>query len=65
MRHAARMGEKGNAHRILVESQKERDQWEDKDVGVWIILKWILDRLDGMVCIILTWLRIKTSTGLL
>jgi hypothetical protein len=22
-----------NAYRILVESQKERDQWEDQDVG--------------------------------
>jgi hypothetical protein len=26
------------------ESQKERDHWEDQDVGVWTILKWILDR---------------------
>jgi hypothetical protein len=23
------------------ESQKERDHWEDQDVGGWIILKWI------------------------
>jgi hypothetical protein len=23
------------------EIQKERDHWEDKDVGVWTILKWI------------------------
>jgi hypothetical protein len=26
------------------ESQNERDHWEDQDVGVWTILKWILDR---------------------
>jgi hypothetical protein len=26
------------------ESQKERDYWEDQDVGEWTILKWILDR---------------------
>jgi hypothetical protein len=26
------------------ESQKERDHWEDQDVGGWTILKWILDR---------------------
>jgi hypothetical protein len=26
------------------ESQKERDHWEDKDVGGWTILKWILER---------------------
>jgi hypothetical protein len=31
-------------------SQKVRDHWEDLDVGGWIILKWILDRIgwDGM-----------------
>jgi hypothetical protein len=28
------------------ESQKERDHWEDEDVGGWIILKWILDGLQ-------------------
>jgi hypothetical protein len=26
------------------ESQKERDHWEDQDVGWWTILKWILER---------------------
>jgi hypothetical protein len=31
------MGEKRNAHRILVENPKERDHWEDQDVGGWII----------------------------
>jgi hypothetical protein len=25
-------------------TQKERDHWEDQDVGGWIILKWILER---------------------
>jgi hypothetical protein len=30
------------------ESQKERDHWEDQDVGGWTILKWILERWDGM-----------------
>jgi hypothetical protein len=24
------------------DSQKERDRWEDQDVGGWTILKWIL-----------------------
>jgi hypothetical protein len=32
-------GEKMNACRILAESQKERDHWEDQDVGWWTILK--------------------------
>jgi hypothetical protein len=26
------------------ESLKERDHWEDQDVGGWTILKWILER---------------------
>jgi hypothetical protein len=26
------------------EIQKERDHWEDQDVGGWTILKWILER---------------------
>jgi hypothetical protein len=34
------MGEKRNAYRILGESQKERDHWEDTYVlGGWTILK--------------------------
>jgi hypothetical protein len=27
------------------ESQKERDHYEDLDIGVRIILRWILDRI--------------------
>jgi hypothetical protein len=38
--HVARMGEK----RYWWESQKERDHWEDQDVGDWKILKWISER---------------------
>jgi hypothetical protein len=26
-----------------LESQKERDRWEDQDAGEWTILKWILE----------------------
>jgi hypothetical protein len=44
------------------ETQKERDHWEDQDIGGWTILKWILDR---MVWIGVMWLRIWTSGGLL
>jgi hypothetical protein len=36
-------GEKRNAYRILVASQKERDHWKDQVVGGWTILKWILE----------------------
>jgi hypothetical protein len=33
------------------ESQKERDHWEDQKVGKWTVLKWILEKYDGMVWI--------------
>jgi hypothetical protein len=48
--HVARMGEARNAYRILVESRKERDHWEDQDVGGWTILKMDLREIgwDGM-----------------
>jgi hypothetical protein len=39
------MGEKKTEYRILVAIQKERDHWEDEDVGGWIILKWCLGRM--------------------
>jgi hypothetical protein len=42
------------------ERQKERDHWEDEDVGRWKILKYILERHDGMVWIGLIWLSIGT-----
>jgi hypothetical protein len=43
------------------EIQKERDHWEDQDVGGWTILKWILERYEGMGRIGSIWLRIGTS----
>jgi hypothetical protein len=48
-----------------LESQKERDHWEDPDVGERIILRWILKIQDGVVWTGLIWLRIGTSGGLL
>jgi hypothetical protein len=47
------------------ESQRERDHWEDQDVGGWIILGWILERWDGVMWIGLVWLRIGTGGELL
>jgi hypothetical protein len=29
------MGKKRNAYRILVGKPKERDHWEDQDIGGW------------------------------
>jgi hypothetical protein len=42
--HLARMGEKRNVYRILVEKPEVRDHCEDQDVGGWTILKWILEK---------------------
>jgi hypothetical protein len=41
--HVARMGTNRNAYGYWWEIQKERDHWEDKDVGGWTILKCILE----------------------
>jgi hypothetical protein len=38
---------------------------EDQDVDGWTILKWILERQDGMVGIGSIWLRIGTDGGLM
>jgi hypothetical protein len=38
-------GEKRNAYKYWREIQKERDHWEEQDVGGWTILKWILDSM--------------------
>jgi hypothetical protein len=48
-----------------LERQKERVHWEEHDVVGWTILKWILERENGMVWIRLIWLWIGTSGGLL
>jgi hypothetical protein len=47
------------------ESQNERDHWEDQDVGGWTILKWTLERYDGVVWTGIMRLRIGASGGLL
>jgi hypothetical protein len=47
------------------ESQKERDHYEDLELGGRIKLRWILERSDGVIWTGLIWLRIGTSGGLL
>jgi hypothetical protein len=42
--HVAQMGEKRNAYRILVGKPERKRPLGDLDVGVWTILKWILER---------------------
>jgi hypothetical protein len=59
------MGRRGMHIGYWWESQKERDHWKDQDVGALTVLKWILERYDGIVWIVLNWLSIGTSGGLL
>jgi hypothetical protein len=42
--HVARMGETGNAYRILVGKPEGKNHWEGQGIGGWTILKWILER---------------------
>jgi hypothetical protein len=39
-------------------SQKERDHWEDLDIGGWTMLEWILERQEGMIWVGLIWFKI-------
>jgi hypothetical protein len=59
------MGDKRDAYMILVGKPEGKSHCEDQDVGGRTILKWILERQDGVVWIGLIWLRIGTSRGLL
>jgi hypothetical protein len=49
--HVARMGRRGMHVGYWWEYQKERDHWEDQDIGGWTILKWFF--LIFVVCILL------------
>jgi hypothetical protein len=44
--HVARIGERRTHIGYWSESQRERDHYEDQDVGGWLILRWILERLE-------------------
>jgi hypothetical protein len=52
--------EKRNAYRLL-EGKAE----EDQDVGGWVILRWNLERLVGVMWTGLVWLRIGTGGEIL
>jgi hypothetical protein len=43
----------------------ERNHQEEEDIGGWIILRWIIERLDGEVWTGLSWLRVGTAGKLL
>jgi hypothetical protein len=63
--HVARTGKRGMYVGYLWENQKERDHWEDRDIGGWTILGWILEKQDEMAWIGFMWLRIGTIGGFL
>jgi hypothetical protein len=54
-----------DASRILVGKPEGKRPVEVQDVGGWTLLKWFLEREDGMVWTGLIWLRIGTCGGLL
>jgi hypothetical protein len=58
------MGRIGTRIDYWWESQKERNHWEEQDVGGWI-LEWILERWDGVMWTGLGWLRAGTGGELL
>jgi hypothetical protein len=62
--HVACMERRGMHIGFWWESQKEKDHWENIEVG-GRMLKWMLERQGGMVWTGLIWLRIGTSGGLL
>jgi hypothetical protein len=63
--YVARMGEKRNACRILVGKPEEKRPLGTYKLDERIILRWILERWDGVVWSGLIWLRIGTSGRLL
>jgi hypothetical protein len=60
----ARMGEKRNAYRLFAGKPEGKRQLGRPRRG-WVILKWILERLDGVVWTRMVWLKIGTDGRLL
>jgi hypothetical protein len=58
-------GAKRNAYRLLVGKSEGKSHKEDKDVGGCIVLRRILERLDGVMWTASVWLRmLKDGTVL-
>jgi hypothetical protein len=58
------MGEKRNAHRILMGRGETTMMNTETQMGR-IILNWVLDKYDGLIRTGYIWFRIGTSGGLL
>jgi hypothetical protein len=59
------MGEKRNAYRLLVGKPEGKIPLGRPRRSEWIILGWILERCNGVMCTGLVWLRIGTGGELL
>jgi hypothetical protein len=59
------MGDKRNAYRLLVGKPEGKRPVEDQEVGGWIILRWFLERWDGVVWTGLVLCRMGTNGELL
>jgi hypothetical protein len=44
-----RKKKKKSAYRFLLGNRMEETHWEEQGGGGWIILRWILERYDGVV----------------
>jgi hypothetical protein len=55
------MGRRGMSIGYWWESQRERDHYEDQDIGGLIISGWILERWGGVMWTGLVWFRIGTN----
>jgi hypothetical protein len=62
--HIARIGSRGMHISYWWGSQRERDQYQDQNVSGWILLRWILERDNGVMWTGLVRLQIGTSGGL-
>jgi hypothetical protein len=63
--HVASKGKKRNACRVLVGKPEERGPLGRPRCRLGIVLRWILEKLDGMIWTGFIWLRIGTSGKLL
>jgi hypothetical protein len=61
--HVALMGEERGVHRWLMGKPEGRVHWENSDVDVRIILRWIFRKFEELVGTRLSWLRIGTGGG--
>jgi hypothetical protein len=63
--HVARMGEKRNAYRILMGKPQTKQPLGSLGVDGRVILKWILEKSDGVEWPGFIWLRLGISGWLL